>query len=340
MVIKRSAGQETLALIADLDGEDDVRREAAIARLSVIGTRAVDRLVTTLMAPPAPSERTTVAALRALESIADIRALVPALSLLDSPHPPIGVAAVGVARNFLQSKHGNEVLDRFVSVAMNAERPDATRLAALDALLETGTRVLAPVWERLREDRSLAIQQRAAKETGGSDPLAEIEAAAAGLLPDDAEAFQALLRKTAATAPLTTLHRLIEVIRGREAAERPGPARTAWLSARGAVHAALAERDSRVALYDLRDSIADAPGPLPAPFLSAVTAIGDAASLEAIAAASAKASIAGGASEWLQQLKLAFRAIADREQLGSRHAVMKRIQAKWPGAAAELIKKK
>jgi len=336
VVIKRSAGEETRALIADLSSEDDVRREAAVARLSVIGTRAVERLVTVVTSLPAPGERTTVAALRALESIGDVRALAPALSLLDSPHPAVGAAAVGVARAFLRSRRGTEVLDRLVALALDPARPDATRLAALDALADTGTRVLAPVWERLGEDRSLAIKQRAARETGALDPLAELEAAAAGVPPDDPDLFGALVEKTAATAPLATLHRLIEVVRAREAGERPGPGRQAWLSARAAIHAVLAGRESRVALYDLRETIAAAAGPLPPPFMAAVTAIGDAAALEAIAEAAAKAAIAGQA-EWLAQLTAAFQAIAERERIGGRHAVAKRIEKKWPGVAAELI---
>lgn len=335
MVIKRSAAQEIQALIAELDAEDEVRREAAIARLAVIGTRAVDRLVAMLTSPPA-AERARVSALRALESIGDVRALAPALSLLDSPRPEVGVAAVGVARGFLRSRHAAEVLDRLVALALDADRPDGVRLAALDALNETGSRVLTPIWERLCGDPSLAVRQRAAKETGGVDPLAEIEAAAAGVMPDDADVLRALVEKTAATAPLGTLHRLVGVVRSREAGERSRTAKAGWLAARGAIHLALAGRESRVALYDLRETIAGAAAPLPASFLAAVTAIGDVASLEAIAPAYARGLIAG-ATEWLEQLKSVFRVVAERERVGSRHAVMKRIETKWPAAAAELM---
>ena len=45
MVIKASAASEIRQLIAALGAEDDVRREAAIARLAVLGARAVDRLI-------------------------------------------------------------------------------------------------------------------------------------------------------------------------------------------------------------------------------------------------------------------------------------------------------
>jgi hypothetical protein len=338
VVIKRSAGQETQALIAELHADDEVRREAAIARLAVIGTRAVDRLVAMLTSAPA-SDRATVAALRALEPIGDVRALAPALSLLDAPQPEIGAAAVGVARNFLRSRHAPEVLDRLVALALDADRPDAARLAALDALTETGSRVLTPIWERLREDQSPVVRQRAAKETGGVDPLAEMEAAAAGVVPDDPDALRLLVEKTSAIAPLATLHRLVEVVRSREAGTRAPGAKAAWQAARGAIHVALAGRGSRVALYDLRETLAGAAAPLPASFLAAATAVGDGATLEAIAAGYARAQIAG-ASEWLNQLKGAFRVIAERERVGGRHAIVKRIEAKWPAAAAQLIEKK
>ncbi len=337
MVIKRSAGQEIRALIADLAADDEMRREAAIARLAVIGTRAVDRLVALLTEPPVDA-RAAVSALRTLEPIGDTRALAPAVALLESGNAEIGAAAVAVLRTFLHTKHGTPVLDRLVACSLNPERPDAARLAALDALSDMGDRVVTPVWERLRDDPSVAVRQRAAKATGDVDPLAEIEAAAAGVLPDDPEALRALVARTAATAPLTTLHRLVDVVKTRAKTQRSAAMTAAWLSARGAVHLALAGRDSRVALYDLRETIAGAPGPLPGSFLAAVTSLGDAASLEAIAAAYARG-VTAGATDWLEQLKTVFRAVAEREHVGPRHPVMKRIEAKWP-AAAELIQKR
>jgi len=324
-------------LIADLDADDEVRREAAIARLAVIGTRAVDRLLATATAPGI-GERAIVSALRALESIGDIRALAPARALLDSPHDEVAAAAAGVLTAFLHSKHGTEVLDSLVAVSLDTGRPDATRLAALDALAQTGSRVATPVWDRLRDDPSLAVRQRAARESGVVDPLAEIEAAAAGAVPGDPDVLRRLIDATSATAPLVALHRLIEVVKAREARERSQAARDGWRSARGAIHLALAQRDSRVALYDLRDAIAGTLSPLPPGFLAAIAAIGDAEALEAIAAAYARAVIAG-ASDWLEQLSDAFRAVARRERIGPRSAVTKRIEAKWP-AARGLIERK
>lgn len=336
MVIKRSAGQEIQALVADLDVDDEVRREAAIARLAVIGTRAVDRIVA-ILTVSAARPRTTVSALRALESVGDLRVLAPALALLESPNAEIGATAVAVLRTFLHSKHGTMVLDRLVACSLDRNRPDATRLAALDVLAEMGSRVVSPVWERLRDDQSLAVRQRAAKETGGLDPLAEIEAAAAGVLPDEPDRLRLLLQKTAATAPLSTLHRLIDIVKSREGKERSRAAKASWLAARGEVHLALADRESRVALYDLRDAFTAATGPLPPSFVAALNAIGDSASLEAIAAAYARAVIAG-AADWTEQLAAAFHAVAARERIGPRHAIMKRIETKWPAAAGLMEK--
>jgi HEAT repeat protein len=337
VVIKRSAGQEIRALVADLDADDEVRREAAIARLAVIGTRAVDRLVA-LLGDPSVGARAAVTALRTLESIGDNRALAPALALLESPNADVGTAAVAVLRTFLHTRHGTSVLDHLVACGLDPQRPDATRLAAVDAVGEMGGRVVTPVWERLRDDHSVAMRRRAAKAAGAVDPLADIEAASAGVLPDDPEALRVAVEKAAGTAPLTALHRLVGVVKTREKRERAGTTKAGWLTARGAVHLALAGRGSRVALYDLRETIAGAQAPLPRTFLAAVTSLGDAPALEAIAAAYARGTIAGG-TEWLEQLKTAFRTIAEREHIGPRHPVMKRIEAKWP-AAAELIEKR
>ncbi len=338
VVIKRSVARETQALVAELSADDEVRREAAIARLAVIGTRAVDRVIAALTAQT--TTRGMVAALRTLESIGDIRALAPASTLVESGDPDVGAAAVAVLRAFLHdSKTGTSVLDRLVATSLDLRRPDAVRLAALDAIAEMGSRVVIPVWERLRDDPSLAVQQRAAKATGGVEPLDELRAAAQGVLPDDPAALRALVEKTGASAPLATLHRLVEICGAHEHAERIADARAAWLSVRGTIHLALADRDSRVALYDLRDTIAEATAPLPASFVAALRAIGDGASLEALATAYTRA-VAAGLGEWAEALQSAFRAVAEREQIGPRHAVSRRIQAKWPAAAEALIEKR
>jgi HEAT repeat protein len=77
MVIKSSAARDIGRLVSELTSEDEIRREAAIARLAIIGPRAAGRLVEALAAdPPAPA-RTAI--LRTLEAIGDRRALTPSL---------------------------------------------------------------------------------------------------------------------------------------------------------------------------------------------------------------------------------------------------------------------
>ena len=73
MVIKSSSSRQIDTLMADLMSERQVVREGAIARLTVIGGRAVERLTAFLDTREA-APRNRVAALRTLEAIADQRA--------------------------------------------------------------------------------------------------------------------------------------------------------------------------------------------------------------------------------------------------------------------------
>ena len=85
-------------------------------------------------------------------------------------------------------------------------------------------------------------------------------------------------------------------------------------------------RGSRLALYDLRETLEAAKAPLPVEFLAAVREIGDAQSLEPIAAAYTSAKD----EWWRDQLVEAFRTVVSRERITKRHAVVKRIEKRWP----------
>ena len=117
------------------------------------------------------------------------------------------------------------------------------------------------------------------------DPVAALSEAAGNRLPPDPDYVLGLVAEAGGATPLPTLHRLVGAIREREQAEtRPGRRRD-WLTVRGAVHQALAARGSRVAAYDLRESIETADGPLPDDFVQAARVIGDATVLEALVGA-------------------------------------------------------
>jgi hypothetical protein len=74
MSIKLPAASEVRALIESLGVSDEVRREAAIARLAVIGSRALDRLVVVFDATDTGGT-TKAGILRVLEAVSDARAI-------------------------------------------------------------------------------------------------------------------------------------------------------------------------------------------------------------------------------------------------------------------------
>jgi len=153
----------------------------------------------------------------------------------------------------------------------------------------------------------------------------------AGRLPETPDALREAINRRGASAPLNNLRRLIDTVRSREAEDRAHAA--AWLAVRGTLHQALAIRGSRVALYDLRETIESRPGSLPMTFLTALHVVGDVSCLEPIAAAwgDGRRDTTAAGARWRQQLTSAFAAIAEREKITKRHAVMKRVAAKWPG---------
>jgi len=105
------------------------------------------------------------------------------------------------------------------------------------------------------------------------------------------------------------------------------------MGARAAAHVALADRGSRVALYDLRETIESAREPIPVEFFAAVTAIGDATCLEPMAVAYRRAK-----DDWSRRhLADAFRAIVSREKMTRRHATAKKIEKRFPGMWEQLL---
>src|SRR5690606_34935652 len=145
------------------------------------------------------------------------------------------------------------VMDRLVTAALDPGEPVRVRQAALDALWQLPRAIVQPI----------------------ADRAALVEADAG---PDDPGAVHEWLERHG-DAPLSSLHDLLTQVREREGRE-PDPAqRQAWVMARGAVHAALARRESRIALYDLREAFAAAATPLPLEFLHTMAVLGDAGCL-------------------------------------------------------------
>jgi hypothetical protein len=333
MVIKASAASEIRLLVEALSGEDDVRRDAAAARLSVIGARAVERLLDAYARADTPGVRVTI--LRVLEPIGDARSLEPARRALKGVDPEVAIGAAQVLRGLLDAREpgvATGALDALVTAALDAEAPRHVRRAAFDMLRDLPEEVRAGVAGVLGPEEEATAEEEPAPESPRQAVKSAWTAAIDGRLPDRAGELRQAVQTRAATAPLTSLQKLVDALRAREGAD---PSQAAdWRALRGSVHQALAARGSRVALYDLKESLSQTESPLPVSFLSAVRTVGDSSCLEPLAQAYARA--AAQEEWWRQQLASAFREVMTREKLTRRSAAVKRALTRWPGAAAAL----
>ena len=329
MVIKASSANEIRTLISALDGDDEVKRDAAIARLAVIGARSVDALRRAY--ETAPAVTTKVAVLRALESIGDGRTVPIARDAL-AAGGDVAIAATSALRSLLDSPHGPtaaEALDALVATALDTTAPYRLRLAAFDALQDMPEGVRARVAEALATDPDERFKARALqlpREAAAAESL--WQDALEGRLPDNPRPLRDAAQVRAQAAAFSSLQKLIDAVRAREASASSRE-RVEWQVLRGALHQALALRGSRVALYDLRETLDQTAGPLPPSFVTALHAMGDASCLEPIAGAYERADD----ERWRVQLAGAFRAIVKREKITKRSAAIKRILGRHPELA-------
>ena len=310
MVIRASRAGEVERLVSALLDAGGTTRDAAVARLRVIGSRALARLASFLATDAPPEAR--VAAFKALEGIDDPRTLDPGLTGLAHPDPDVAVAAIGVLRRWLLRERGTRVLDALSAAALDGSRDARVRVAALDALSELPRNVVQPLLQQVPPSLRDA-EARAAGKTGAiDDPIAAREWLA-----------------THHDAPLSELHQFI--VRARDAEKQASSARRRqdWQMTRAGAHAVLAQRGSRVALYDLRETFDAARGPLPVDFLAAATTVGDATCLEPMARAWAASP--AGETWWRERLADAAADIMHRTRLSGRSHVVKRIRTKWTG---------
>jgi len=334
MVIKASAASEIRQLIEALGSGDEVRREAAIARLAIIGARSVDGL---RKAYASTQERDTkVAVLRALESTGDGRTIAIARQAI-ADGGDVAAAGAAALRGLLDSPHAptsTEALDVLVATALDRTAERNVRLAAFDALQGIPEGVRARVAEALRSDPDERLKARAADASLNAASADDVwQDALEGKLPDSPAVLRDAAATHSASAALSSLQKMIDGCRAREGAVSRAK-RQEWQALRGALHQALALRGSRIAVYDLRESLQDIKGHLPTSFLAALHVVGDQPCLEPLAAAYARADPAD--AWWRAQLAGAFRAIARRERVTRRHTIVKRIEARWPDAAREL----
>jgi hypothetical protein len=323
MAIKASSTSDIQRLLAALDSTNDIDREAAIARLAIIGERAVVGLISGY--ERARDRRAREGVLRALESTCDPRALAIARDALGQGGE-VALAAVGLLRGLLHSPQAATsaaALDSLMTVVLDTSREHRLRRAAAGAVDSVAA---------VRDQVAAALAHMPGGAPDRSDTEATWQDAVNGRLPDDPAALRAAADAEAPGAPLSVLQKMIDGLREREHAS---PERLAheWRGMRGALHQALALRGSRVALYDLRESLAETSDPLPPSFLAALHAVGDASCLDGIATACE----ASADPRWRAQLREAFHAIMRREHLTRRSAALKRLASKRPAAFRELM---
>ena len=301
MVIRASSAGEVERLLARLRRGSASEREGAVARLRVIGGRAAVRLAA-LVNSDLESAAARSAALRALDGSTDARVRDAAVGALADDG--VAPAAIATLRPWILRGDGIGVLEALAALALDAARPPDVRLAALDALSQLPADVVQPLMA-----------------------AAPAAAAAAGGTPDDPLAAREWLDARAG-APLSVLHDFVAEARERERREPSARRREDWRVTRGAAHAVIARRGSRVALYDLKETFDAAGGPLPLDFLAALTLIGDASCLEPMARAWAATPTDAW---WRGRLKDAAADIMRRERLSGRSAAVRRVRSRCPG---------
>ena len=289
-------------LIADLQSSDSIHRDAAVARLRIVGARALPRLIDLIAAHASAPVRAL--ALDALQGVDDVRAIDVAFDALRDGDADVVISALGVLRGWVAEETGTRLLDAITAIVVDRSRDARVRVAALAALSELPEHLVRPIRDQAPPPES------------------------AGPSLEDPVAVREWIQAYGADASLSMLHELVTRTHEREQAESSSRLRSEWLQARGRAHQALAKRNSLVALYDLRETFEAATSALPQSFLSTAAAIGDASCLEPLARAWAAA---GKDLNWKHELSTTAATIMRREKLTGRGAVVKKLRANFPG---------
>ena len=337
-------GQSQALLDELLAGQDPVAVEAGIARLAIIGRPAL-RQVLRRLADGDPLHLPRL--LRVLERIGDPATLSAIRPFLGHDMADVAVAAVDAAGALLDARDpavASGALDALTTTLLDESRGEAVRLRAFEAIANAPDQsptydadIVEPLRQQLRRDRSETLRQAVSDTREAPPPSVEadggarLEAAAAGDLPAEPEPLRQLLGSHGATVPLTVLHRLIERVRALEAGLE-GEDLERWRVVRATAHLALAARGSRLAVYDLRETLEALGDQTPVGMLAALQQVGDASVLDALADAHH-----GTTNAWFRgQLAGIFRDIVGREKLSKRQTSVRKLATRLPETLDEL----
>jgi hypothetical protein len=334
VAIRPSAAREISALVSDLASERSAVREAAVARLTVIGARASSALAAIAVDRHA-SPAARIAALRVFEATRESSGMDSALAAVADPNDDIVRVAIDALAPHVRGADGAAVVDRLTAIALDRQRAGPLREAAVRALLVLDKSSLRPLLNALRSDRSPEIAALVANRRAGQPPPDEpgelLARAVDGRLPSEGGVVRRALARAGDAMTLPDVLALIERLRDYEKTQ-PAGGRGHWEAARAAAHLVLARRGSRIALYDLRETVERAKEPIAIEFLAALDALGDASCVDAVARAYASTRDAW----WRGHLRRTFGAIVRREGLTRRHAAIRRLKERHPRSFAEL----
>jgi len=145
-VASRSSATDVARLVNDLESADAIRRAASVARLRVIGERAIPHLATFIESQS--EARARALALSALQDQPAARALDIALGALDDSAADVVVGALAVLREWVVREEGTRALEAVTALAVDERREARVRAAAVDALADLPEHLVRPLRDR------------------------------------------------------------------------------------------------------------------------------------------------------------------------------------------------
>ncbi len=392
MAIVASRSRQIHDLLGQLGSPKPSQREAAVARLTLIGERAVPALVEWMKGAEPTGRR---AGLEVLGRLRDARTENLVTSLVSDPDETVAERAIELAGEHpgrgavaelsrvvrqgrpprrraalealcrLHRADALEAMEALLELLVDEAAEPELRIRALDALAGSDRKALRPVLRRLRTSGSAELKRhlaeleagphrRASRSSGPerlveawlSDPAGrEARRRLLAALDQDKTALDRVHQVLAQTDDPSTLRALIELLEEhrspaslprlhelvRRLAEGPGSPERG--EARARAHLALATLDSRIALYDLRELLPEAPVESLPLLLSAAGRVGDASLLPALARRAAED------PEAVEDCAVALRAIMKRERLRRSSRAAKAVPAQHQGALDLLWKR-
>lgn len=328
MAVRRSNAADISRLLDALASSDERRREAAAARLVILGRQAI-RPLRVLVASDTAAPRARIGALKVLTAIEEGDSIQAAAAAIRSGHDGLAIEAVKILCGALDASSANATtaLDALTSLALAIDASATPRLAAIDALESLPDTLWRPIRDVLLTDPNPKVAARARH--AATDQPHALEHLIEERFETPSDRAAAIVAEHGPTAAITLLCRAIDALRRREQEDPAG--RTAWFVLRGQVHQMLAGRQSRAGLYDLRDALERGPFPLPLGFLAAAAAVADASCLDGIAKAWMHAPAGDG---WFRErLEDVFRSVVSREGVHRDHTALTRLLSRHPTAA-------